>query len=169
MGSALVRFGVRQHAWPNQFPACSFNHSDISCAHELHAFGGEPSGPQPHPSFIEVFDLAAFGGGERAVEGTGEDRKELNHGLKRRRRGRQFLKPHLHMTPPPNCPATDEPFSDWYTTYCRQIGVVTLAVNENRTNRRINLKAAKAGRCAAYSSTSRTGEPRGGATRQTVP
>ena len=37
----------------------------------------------------------------------------------------QFLKPHLNMTPPPNCPATDEPFSDWYTTYCQQIGVVT--------------------------------------------
>ena len=36
------------------FQARSFNHSDISCAHELHAFGGEASGPQPHPNFIEV-------------------------------------------------------------------------------------------------------------------
>ena len=30
-------------------------------------------GPQPHPNFIEVFDQAAFSGGERAVAGTGED------------------------------------------------------------------------------------------------
>jgi len=31
------------------------------------------SGPQPHRNFIEVFNQAAFGGGERAVEGEGED------------------------------------------------------------------------------------------------
>ena len=74
MGSALVRFGVRQHAWPNQFPACSFNHSDISCAHELHAFGGEPSGPQPHPGFIGFpCGAAAVPPGAEVVEAVGRD------------------------------------------------------------------------------------------------
>jgi hypothetical protein len=31
------------------------------------------SGPQPHSIFIDFFDPAPSGGGERAVAGTGED------------------------------------------------------------------------------------------------
>ena len=40
MESALVRVGVRLLSVNEiNFHACSFNHSDISCADELHAFG----------------------------------------------------------------------------------------------------------------------------------
>ena len=59
------------------FQACSFNHSDICCAHELHAFGGEPSGPQPHSGFIEVFSQASLRHRHGEVEGAGEDAEEM--------------------------------------------------------------------------------------------
>ena len=59
------------------FQACSFNHSDISCAHELHAFGGEPSDPQPHPNSIEVSYEAILSGGAAQVAGAREDGTEV--------------------------------------------------------------------------------------------
>jgi hypothetical protein len=125
------------------------------------------SGPQPHPSFIELFCSAPFSGADGEVARAGridssQPRTEAATPLA------AVPEASGASDTAPNCPATDEPFSDRYTTYCQQIGVVRQAANELRTNRRVDLKAAKAGRCAAYSSTLRTGEPRGGATRQRV-
>ena len=35
-------------------------------------------GPQPHPSFVEVFGQASFGGGEGEVAGAGEDEEDVS-------------------------------------------------------------------------------------------
>ena len=83
MGSALVRFSVRQHARPESISKraqsttlTSLHLESTSCGRPDRDDAGASS-PQPHPSFIEVLGKAVLGDGHWTMEGAGEDGREV--------------------------------------------------------------------------------------------